>query len=129
MPVQFLSEAEHKSLNRFPSEISSEDLNRFFLLSDKELTILKQLRAKHNRLGFALQLCCLRYLGFFPEELTFPELVISYVARQLQLMPELLIFYGKRKSTQREHQRLRWSIEDCGSYTTKPNVTLIAIAY
>jgi hypothetical protein len=63
MPVQFLSEAEHKSLNRFPSEISSEDLNRFlmklfmgetpkttlhrfFLLSDKELSILKQLRAE-----------------------------------------------------------------------------------
>lgn len=105
MPVQFLSEAEHKSLNRFPSEVSSEDLNRFFLLSDKELSILKQLRAEHNRLGFALQLCCLRYLGFFPEELQLPELVIKYVARQLQLIPELLVFYGKRSSTQREHQR------------------------
>ena len=122
MPVQFLSEAEHKSLNRFPSEVSSEDLNRFlmklfmgetpkttlhrfFLLSDKELSILKQLRAEHNRLGFALQLCCLRYLGFFPEELQLPEPVIKYVARQLQLIPELLVFYGKRSSTQREHQR------------------------
>ena len=133
MPVQFLSEAEHKSLNRFPSEVSSEDLNRFlmklfmgetpkttlhrfFLLSDKELStwgafpcvlrrrgvapsILKQLRAEHNRLGFALQLCCLRYLGFFPEELQLPESVINYVAQQLQLIPELLVFYGKRSST------------------------------
>ncbi len=54
MPVQFISEAEHKSLNRFPSEVSSEDLNRFFLLSDQELSIIKQLRAEHNRLGFAL---------------------------------------------------------------------------
>ena len=105
MPVQFLSEAEHKSLNRFPSEVSSEDLNRFFLLSDKELSILKQLRAEHNRLGFALQLCCLRYLGFFPEELQLPEQAIKYVAQQLQLIPELLVFYGKRSSTQREHQR------------------------
>ena len=105
MPVQFLSEAEHKFLNRFPSEVSSEDLNRFFLLSDKELSILKQLRAEHNRLGFALQLCCLRYLGFFPEELQLPEPVIKYVARQLQLIPELLVFYGQRSSTQREHQR------------------------
>lgn len=105
MPVQFLSEAEHKSLNRFPSEVSSEDLNRFFLLSDKELIILKQLRAEHNRLGFALQLCCLRYLGFFPEELQLPESVINYVAQQLQLISELLVFYGKRSSTQREHQR------------------------
>ncbi len=105
MPVQFLSEAEHKSLNRFPSEISSEDLNRFFLLSDQELTILKQLRAEYNRLGFALQLCCLRYLGFFPEELQLPDHVINYVAQQLHLVPELLFFYGKRSSTQREHQR------------------------
>jgi TnpA family transposase len=105
MPVQFLSEAEHKSLNHFPTEISSEDLNRFFLLSDKELTILKQLRAEHNRLGFALQLCCLRYLGFFPEKFQLPERVIDYVAQQLQLIPELLVFYGKRSSTQREHQR------------------------
>ncbi len=105
MPVQFLSEAEHKSLNRFPTEISSEDLNRFFLLSDKELIILKQLRAEHNRLGFALQLCCLRYLGFFPEELELPEPVINYVAQQLELIPELLAFYGKRSSTQRNHQR------------------------
>ena len=105
MPVQFLSEAEHKSLNRFPSEINSGDLNRFFLLSDQELLILKQLRAKHNRLGFALQLCCLRYLGFFPEELQFPESVVKYVAKQLKLIPELLAFYGQRSSTQREHQR------------------------
>jgi DNA-directed RNA polymerase subunit RPC12/RpoP len=85
--------------------ISSEDLNRFFLLSDRELTILKQLRAEHNRLGFALQLCCLRYLGFFPEELQLPKPVVNYVAQQLQLIPELLVFYGKRSSTQREHQR------------------------
>ena len=106
MPVQFLSEAEHKSLNCFPREISSEDLNRFFLLSERELILLKQqLRAEHNRLGFALQLCCLRYLGFFPEELQLPEQVINYVAQQLNLIPELLAFYGKRKSTQRNHQR------------------------
>ena len=106
MPVQFLSEAEHKSLNRFPSEISSEDLNRYFLLSDRELILLKQqLRAEHNRLGFALQLCCLRYLGFFPEELQLPERVTNYVAQQLNLIPELLAFYGKRSSTQRNHQR------------------------
>lgn len=123
MPVLFLSEAEYKSLNRFPTEISSEDLNRFlmklfmgetpkttlhrfFLLSDRELIVLKQqLRAEHNRLGFALQLCCLRYLGFFPEELQLPERVIKYVAQQLQVIPELLAFYGKRKSTQRNHQR------------------------
>lgn len=124
MPVQFLSEAEHKSLNRFPSEVSSEDLNRFFLLSDKELSILKQLRAEHNRLGFALQLCCLRYLGFFPEELQLPEPVINYVAQQLQLIPELLVFYGQRSSTQREHQR---KIQALSGYRRASNSDLLSL--
>ena len=31
--------------------------------------------------------------------------MVNYVAQQLQLIPELLVFYGKRSSTQREHQR------------------------
>jgi TnpA family transposase len=33
MPVQFLSQADHDRLNRFPEEITHEDLNSFFWLS------------------------------------------------------------------------------------------------
>jgi hypothetical protein len=47
----------------------------------------------------------LSHLQFFPEELQLPKPVINYVAQQLQLIPELLVFYGQRSSTQREHQR------------------------
>ena len=125
MPVQFLSDAEHKSLNRFPSEVDPQDLNRFFLLSDQELLTLKQLRAEHNRLGFALQLCCLRYLGFFPEELQLPESVVNYVAQQLKLIPELLAFYGQRPSTQREHQR---KIQALLGYRRASNTDLLSQA-
>jgi hypothetical protein len=57
-------------------------------------------------LGNALQIGCLRYLGFFPEDLSqIPHVVIEYVAAQLGVIPELLAFYGKRTSTQRHHQR------------------------
>jgi hypothetical protein len=60
MPVQFLSEADHERLNNFPSEIESEDLSAYFLLSPEDLAIVRKLRGDHNRLGFGLQLCSLQ---------------------------------------------------------------------
>jgi TnpA family transposase len=104
MPVQFLSQADHDQLNRFPQEISHKELNSFFLLSSADRQEIDSIRGDHNRLGFALQLGCLRYLGFFPDDLLqIPQIVVQYVAQQLTVVPELLVFYGKRASTQRHH--------------------------
>jgi TnpA family transposase len=106
MPVRFLSDADHACLNRFPAEVATDDLDRFFWLSDDERQLIQQLRRPHNQLGFGLQLSCLRYLGFFPEDLhQLPQAVIEYVADQLQVDPDVLAFYGQRGSTQRDHQR------------------------
>ncbi|MFQ4142457.1 Tn3 family transposase [Chlorogloeopsis sp. ULAP02] len=106
MPVQFLSQADHDRLNLFPEEISREELNSFFWFSSIDHQAIDSIRGDYNRLGFALQLGCLRYLGFFPENLLqIPQVVVHYVAQQLEVMPELLTFYGKRTSTQRKHQR------------------------
>ena len=106
MPVQFLSQADHDRLNRFPEEITHEELNSFFWLSHDDRQFIASVRGDHNRLGNALQIGCLRYLGFFPEDLSpIPHVVIEYVAAQLGVIPELLAFYGKRTSTQRHHQR------------------------
>ena len=106
MPVHFLSAADHDRLNRFPTDIESEDLDRFFLLSDDDLQAIQKLRGQHNQLGFGLQLGCLRYLGFFPEDLgQVPLIAVDYVAQQLQVTSDLLEVYGKRSSTQRKHQR------------------------
>ena len=69
MPVQFLTEADHARLNRFPEEIPTEDYFTFFLLSQEDLIEVDKQRSNSNRLGFALQLCALRYMGFIPHEL------------------------------------------------------------
>jgi TnpA family transposase len=106
MPVQFLSEQEHENLNHFPSEIAAEDLDRFFFLSDSDRKAIMHLRGDPNRLGYALQICCLRFLGFFPEDLSqLPQIVVNYVAQQLEVELDDLALYGKRASTQRNHQR------------------------
>ena len=104
MPVQFLNRADHERLSRFPEEVAKEDLVGFFGLSDDELASAALLRGEHNRLGFALTLCGLRYLGFFPLLTSAPKNVILYVAEQLDVEVSALGAYGGRERTVREHQ-------------------------
>jgi len=61
-------------------------------------------REDHNRLGFSLQLCTLRYLGFSPNDIsTVPDNVVSYVSKQLRVEPSCLKLYGERIQTQSDH--------------------------
>ena len=104
MPVQFLSKADHERLNRFPKEIPKEDLFNFFLLSEADLNEVAKQRSDSSRLGFALQLCILRYLGFIPDDLqSLPSLIVQYVADQLEVLADDLRDYVERVS--REHQK------------------------
>jgi TnpA family transposase len=104
MPVSFLSAAERDRLGRFPDPIAPEDLSTYFTLSQQDLTEVNRRRRDHNRLGFALQICALRYLGFCPENLTTaPCEAIIYVAQQVGVAPEALFDYGERTQTGRQH--------------------------
>ena len=66
MPVQFLSEAEHERLNRFPAEITSEDLFNFFLLSSVDRNEVDKQRSDSSRLGKARTTLCLALSGLYP---------------------------------------------------------------
>src|SRR6266571_1781591 len=104
MPIGFLTTADHDRLNRFPAQIPDEDLRAFFLLSDADQTAINHQREDATRLGFALQLCALRYLGFAPDELTTtPGEVVAYVARQQDVPPEAIQAYGQRRKTRTTH--------------------------
>lgn len=97
MPVQFLSEFDHARLNRFPEEIPTEDCFVYFLLSKDDLKKINQQRSDSSRIGFALQLCALRYMGFVPQDLqSIPLRVLRYVAEQLQVPTHALEKYSAR---------------------------------
>ena len=89
--MAFSPRTERDRLNRFPAQIPDEDLRVFFLLSDADQTAINKQREAHTRLGFAMQLCALRYLGFAPDDLsTAPEDAVLYVAQQLAVSPDAL---------------------------------------
>ncbi len=127
MPGQFLTTAERERLSRFPPTIAADDLAVYFTLgpSDRQQSLAH--RQPHNRLGFALQLCALRFLGFCPDDLTTaPAEAVQYVAHQLALAPEVLARYGQREQTrtaqlQEVQQYLGYrdaSAEDLAALTT-----------
>ena len=94
MPIHIFTEAERAKLDTFPEEITHDDLVTFFTLSEADHAQLPIYSASYNRLGFALQLCTLRFMGFVPEELTrIPPAVVEYVAEQIGVEPHV-VKYG-----------------------------------
>jgi hypothetical protein len=65
MAAWTLNYAERERLNCFPTDISSEDIVTFFTLTPVDKKQIPITTNASNRLGFALQLCTLRYLAIF----------------------------------------------------------------
>jgi len=109
MPVQFLTDDERKCLSQFPEQIQDEDITAFFTLSASDMKEIHRQRGEQNKLGYAIQLCALRYMGFSPNSIAdAPLCVTEYVAKQLHLNPESLSGYGKRIPTRTVHfQRIK----------------------
>ncbi|HBC3540724.1 TPA: DUF4158 domain-containing protein, partial [Vibrio parahaemolyticus] len=74
--------SERETLTAFPQE--HHDLVRHYLFNDADLALINQRRGKHNRLGFAIQLCYLRYPGKpIPPDEEPPAHLLSFVSEQL----------------------------------------------
>ena len=67
MPSGFLTNAEKERLEHFPADLNEIDKTAFFTLTDNDLALISRRTGDQNRLGFAIILCCLRFLGFIPE--------------------------------------------------------------
>ncbi len=82
------------------------ELERFFHLDDQDRELIAERRRDSNRLGFAIQLVTVRYLGMFlPDPLNVPANLVDYLAEQLGIDdPSCVKAYLDRKQTRYDHQ-------------------------
>ncbi|BBN96914.1 transposase Tn3 [Deinococcus grandis] len=81
-------------------------ITRYFFLNEADLALIAERRRDHNKLGFAVQLCALRYLGtFLPNPIQVPRVVVQHVAQQLEVSPEVFLRYALREETRYTHRR------------------------
>jgi TnpA family transposase len=106
VPVEFLSDEQAAAYGRFAGEPSQAELERFFF-DDAARALTDKRRGDHNRVGFALQLGTVRYLGtFLPDPLEVPWPVVEYLAAQLAVADvSVAKRYAGRLPTQHEHAR------------------------
>ena len=97
-----LSDAELAGLLALPD--TEAETIRCYTFSDADLAIITQHRGPANRLGFAVQLCYMRYPGIVLAADDVPSAsLLRLVAAQLKVSPEHWAAYGKREQTRREH--------------------------
>jgi Domain of unknown function (DUF4158) len=99
MPISFLTPAQRESYGRYAASPTPDQLSGFFQISDDDLREIRSCRAEHNRLGFALQLSTVRYLGtFLDDPVAVPAEVVQTLAHQLEIVNlDTLPAYGTGK--------------------------------
>jgi Domain of unknown function (DUF4158) len=108
---EFLTAGQLQVYGRFEATPSSEELARFFLLDDEDHKLVTKRRGDANRLGFAVQLTTVRFLGtFLDDPLDVPQVVLDVIAEQLGIEDASQVkAYVERKNTRFEH---RWEISE-----------------
>ncbi|MEQ2017917.1 Tn3 family transposase [Photorhabdus bodei] len=112
-----LSATERESLLALPD--AKDELIRLYTFNDADLSRIRQHRGAVNRLGFAVQLCYMRYPGIVLTADAEPDAtLLRMVADQLKLPGDIWNNYGQRAETRREHLLELQSAYGFQSFTT-----------
>lgn len=69
-----------------------------------DISVIKQRRGDANRIGFAIQLCYMRYPGIILGPNEYPDSdLLNFTSQQLSIAPTSWNEYSFREKTRREH--------------------------
>jgi hypothetical protein len=107
MPVDFLTSEQARRYGRYNGDPASAQLAKHFFLDDRDRAEISSHRGTHNRLGYAIQLCTVRFLGtFLPDPTDVPRIVVKHLAEQLEIADlNCLAQYRDRFATHPAHAR------------------------
>src|SRR5579862_1648291 len=101
---RLLTIQQRQELSCIPDSLSNRQIAHYYTLLPTDLQLISQQHGQSNRLGFAVQLCTLRFPGRALVDLPrVPEVVLAYIAEQISVPPEKFSEYGQRPATLTEH--------------------------
>jgi hypothetical protein len=75
---------------RLPDEIDDDTLRKYFTLTRPDVEQVNQCRGPANRLGFAVQLCTLRWHGYFlADTRAVPPSVVEMIGSQFGVVADI----------------------------------------
>ena len=99
------TDEELDQLRRFP-DISREELIRYFTLTPADEAFVVARHGAANRMGAAVQLCSLPWLGFVPDDVvSAPPVAVARLSERLRIPVGELVDYGSREQTRTDHLR------------------------
>ena len=99
-----LTQRQRHELMALP--LGETSMLRHYVLSDEDIIRIKQKQGDDNRLGFALQLCALRYPGrYLTANDVLPTTLIIFIGTQLGLSEHQLSAFTYKSVTRYEHLR------------------------
>ena len=99
---RLLADAERAELLAFP--VTYDEFIRHYRFSDAGLVVIRQRRGAHSRLGFAVQICYLRYRGYtLPLDGEPLPSLLRIMGGQLPVDLAVRSHYAQPAETRREH--------------------------
>jgi hypothetical protein len=115
MPSRSLSDTEIERLTTWPAEVARSDVVAFFTLNLDDLRWVRSHRGAANRLGLAVQLCALAFLGFIPDDLSAtPSGVVTRLADRVGVASSALDRYGDTVIGRVRREHVAWVIDRAG---------------
>jgi len=101
---EILTKEQRLEYTRIAGDLSEEEVSVYYTLSSSDIEVINRHRRDYNRLGFALQLCVLRYPGW-PLSIVkdIPLNILNYVADQIDVDHNVYQLYRQREATGQEH--------------------------
>jgi hypothetical protein len=89
-----------EAAEQLPETLDPESLRKYFTLTETDLQEVAVCRGVVNKLGFAVQLCTLRWQGYFLGDTRgLPTTVLETLARQLGLLAMSIDDYPQNEKT------------------------------